>query len=128
MYTQKGLVVVKVKKMTVKDLSLLRGLMTGINLVLLNTRVHLSKEDKEYELVWPLCFYNRKKGWCINGYAYVDVEPNACILHIKEYIPVKWTEKMEYDLLKSVEKKVKSKGINLPVWLLVGTLTVHAIA
>ena len=55
MYTQKGLVVVKVKKMTVKDLSLLRGLMTGINLVLLNTRVHLSKEDKEYELLNEEC-------------------------------------------------------------------------
>lgn len=126
MFTLKGNSV-EVKKMTAKDLATLRSIMRQGDVDFMNVRLHLPNSDKSYDLIWPLCF-KRKKGWCINGYAYVDVQSNACILRIKEYIPVKWTEQMEYELLKSVEKKVKSKGINLPVWLLVGTLTVHAIA
>ena len=126
MFTPKG-ISVEVQKMTTNHSSILRSIMRQDDVDLMNVRLHLPKSDKSYDLIWPLCF-KKKKGWCINGYAYVDVRPNACILRIKEYIPVKWTERMEYELLKSVEKKVKSKGIKLPVWLLVGTLTVHAIA
>ena len=126
MFTPKG-ISVEVQKMTTNHSSILRSIMRQDDVDLMNVRLHLPKSDKSYDLIWPLCF-KKKKGWCINGYAYVDVQPNACILRIKEYIPVKWTERMEYELLKSVEKKVKSKGIKLPVWLLVGTLTVHAIA
>ena len=126
MFTLKG-VSVEVRKMTDKDLATLRNIMRWGDVDFMNVRLHLPKSNKSYDLIWPLCF-KKKNGWCVNGYAYVDVQPNACILRIKEYIPVKWTEKMEYDLLKSVEKKVKSKGIQLPVWLQVGTLTVHAIA
>lgn len=118
---------VKVTQMTDKELAVLRDIMSEVEVALMDVRLHLPKSDENYDLIWPLCF-KKKKGWCINGYAYVDVQLSACILRIKEYIPVKWTEQMEYDLLKSVEKKVKSKGIKLPVWLLVGTLTVHAIA
>lgn len=117
---------VEVRNLTTKYASTLRSIMSADDIDLMNVRLHLPKTDVSYDLVWAICF-KKKKGYCINGFAYVDVQSNACILRVKEYIPVNWTEKMEYDLLKSVEKKVKSKGIRLPVWLLVGTLTVHAI-
>lgn len=126
MFTPKG-ISVEVKKMTAKDLATLRSIMRQGDVDFMNVRLHLPKSDKNCDLIWPLCF-KKKKGWCINGYAYVDVQLNACILRIKEYIPIKWTERMEYELLKSVERRVRSKGIKLPVWLLIGTLTVHAIA
>ena len=118
---------VKVKQMTDKELVVLRSIMSDVEVALMDVRLHLPKSDKNYDLVWPLCF-KKKNGWCVNGYAYIERQQNACILRIKEYLPVKWTEKMEYELLKSVEMQVRSKGIKLPVWLLVGTLTVHAIA
>ena len=126
MFTSKG-ITVEVQKMTAKHLATLRDIMRQSDVDLMNVRLHLPKSDKACDLIWPLCF-KKKKGWCVNGYAYVDVQLNACILRIKEYLSVKWTEQMEYALLKSVEKKVKSKGIKHPVWLQVGTLTVHAIA
>lgn len=126
MFTPKG-ISVEVKKMTAKDLTMLRSIMRQGDVGFMNVRLHLPKSDKSCDLIWPLCF-KKKKGWCVNGYAYVDMQPNACILRVKEYIPVKWTEQMEYDLLKSVERQVRSRGIKLPVWLLIGTLTVHAIA
>lgn len=126
MFTPKG-ISVEVKKMTAKDLTTLRSIMRQGDVDFMNVRLHLPKSDKNCDLIWPLCFKNKKE-WCVNGYAYVDVQSNACILRIMEYIPVKWTEQMEYELLKSVERRVRSKGIKLPVWLLIGTLTVHAIA
>ena len=126
MYTLQG-ITVEVKKLTAKHLLILRAIMRQDDIDLLNTRLHLQKSDQNYDLIWSICL-KKKKGWCINGYAYVEVQPNACVLRIKENLPVKWTERMEYDLLKSVERHVRSKGIKLPVWLLIGTLTVHAIA
>ena len=126
MFTPKG-ISVEVKKMTAKDLATLRSIMRQGDVDFMNVRLHLPKSDKNCDLIWPLCF-KKKNGWCVNGYAYIERQQNACILRIKEYLPVKWTEKMEYELLKSVEMQVRSKGIKLPVWLLVGTLTVHAIA
>ena len=126
MFSPKGFSV-KVRKMTEQHLSILRCIMRQDDIDFMNVRLHLKKSDKAYDLIWPICF-KKKKGWCVNGFAYVDVQPNAFILHIREYLPVKWTEQMEYDLLKSVETELKSKDNKRPVWLAIGTLTVHAIA
>ena len=118
---------VEVQNMTSKHFSTLRSILKQDDIDLMNVLIHLPKSDSANGLIWALCF-KKKKGWCINGFAYIDIQPNACILRLKEYLPIKWTEQMEYDLLKGVEKKVRSKGVELPVWLLLGTLTVHAIA
>lgn len=117
---------VVIKQMTARDLSVLRQMMAEMDVALLDVRLNLPHNSPEYDLIWPIRL-KKKQRYCINGYAYCQKANDAYIIRLREYIPIRWTEAMELQLLRGVEKILRKKGIKKQVWLLVGTLAVRAL-